>query len=59
MNKKTITPNPKQPVERKPAGQLPNILAELSEESLGSGSQAQEYNGPFFVCFCSYDGDDE
>ena len=61
MDKKNITPNPQQPVERVPAGQLPsdqlpNILAELSEESLGSQAQVS------VVCFmpmCSYDGDDE
>ena len=34
MNKKTITPNPQKPVERKPAGQLPSALAELSEAAL-------------------------
>ena len=38
MNKKTITPNPQQPVDRVPTGQLPTALAELSEDALGCGS---------------------
>ncbi|NER37993.1 MAG: microcyclamide/patellamide family RiPP [Oscillatoria sp. SIO1A7] len=58
MNKKNISPNPQQPVDRVPAGQLPSALAELSEEALASASvlpafdeEAQE------VGFCSFDGD--
>ena len=38
MDKKNITPNPAQPIDRIPTGQLPNELAELSEETLSSGS---------------------
>ena len=38
MNKKAITPNPKQPVDRVPTGQLPTALAELSEDALVGGS---------------------
>ncbi|WP_254563437.1 DUF5837 family cyanobactin class RiPP [Oscillatoria sp. HE19RPO] len=56
MNKKNITPNPQQPIDRVPTGQLPTALAELSEESLGSQAQAL---GGFLVDRCSYDGDDE
>ncbi|MDY6784470.1 MAG: DUF5837 family cyanobactin class RiPP [Cyanobacteriota bacterium] len=61
MNKKTITPNPKQPVERKPAGQLPNILAELSEAALSGGAQACPAGlvGTMMFDICSYDGGDD
>ncbi|NER34293.1 MAG: microcyclamide/patellamide family RiPP [Oscillatoria sp. SIO1A7] len=58
MNKKNISPNPQQPVDRVPTGQLPSALAELSEEALGSaarpaiGRLAREG-------YCSFDGDDE
>ena len=34
MDKKNISPNPQQPVDRQPAGKLPNLLAELEEASL-------------------------
>ena len=34
MNNKSITPNPQQPVDRVPTGQLPSALAELSEATL-------------------------
>jgi bacteriocin leader peptide (microcyclamide/patellamide family) len=56
MNKKNISPNPQQPIDRVPTGQLPSALAELSEESLGSQALAccREIAGR-----CSYDGDDE
>ncbi len=59
MDKKNITPNPQQPVDRVPTGQLPSALAELSEEEIGSLAL------PGFAVFggqgqrCSYDGDDE
>ncbi|BAI93359.1 hypothetical protein N39L_53310 [Limnospira platensis NIES-39] len=36
MDKKNISPNPQQPVDRVPSGQLPSALAELSEEAIGS-----------------------
>ncbi|UWU47804.1 DUF5837 family cyanobactin class RiPP [Limnospira platensis] len=55
MDKKNISPNPQQPVDRVPTGQLPSALAELSEEAIGS--QAQASFGSFGRC--SYDGDDE
>jgi len=56
MNNKSITPNPQQPVDRVPAGQLPTALAELSEAELSAGV------GGSLACSCyacSYDGDDE
>ena len=40
MNKKNISPNPQQPIDRVPTGQLPSALAELSEEAIGSQAQA-------------------
>ncbi|WP_416236370.1 DUF5837 family cyanobactin class RiPP [Spirulina sp. CCNP1310] len=61
MDKKNISPNPQQPVDRVPSGQLPSALAELSEESLGSQALACG-SGCFMpgACDrCSYDGDDE
>ncbi|UWU47802.1 DUF5837 family cyanobactin class RiPP [Limnospira platensis] len=57
MDKKNISPNPQQPVDRVPTGQLPSALAELSEEAIGS--QAQASFGCEVSCRCSYDGDDE
>ena len=36
MNNKSISPNPQQPVDRVPAGQLPSALAELSEAELSA-----------------------
>ncbi len=36
MNNKSITPNPQQPVDRIPTGQLPSALAELSEAELSA-----------------------
>ncbi|MEA5420815.1 DUF5837 family cyanobactin class RiPP [Spirulina sp. CCNP1310] len=62
MNKKNISPNPQQPVDRVPTGQLPTALAELSEESLGSQAQASwiDYDTKQQMSFtCSYDGEDE
>ena len=56
MNKKIISPNPNQPIDRVPSGQLPSVLAELCEESLGT----QIYSSR--ACWgvtCSYDGDEE
>ncbi|MCW6035565.1 DUF5837 family protein [Spirulina subsalsa FACHB-351] len=61
MDKKNITPNPQQPVDRVPSGQLPSALAELSEEAIGSLALPAE--GPAGMCscrcVCSYEGDDE
>ncbi len=38
MNNKSITPNPQQPVDRIPTGQLPSALAELSEAEISAGA---------------------
>ncbi|MBD2427271.1 DUF5837 family cyanobactin class RiPP [Phormidium sp. FACHB-1136] len=55
MNNKSITPNPQQPVDRVPTGQLPSALAELSEvATCGPSNHLGEHIGR-----CSYDGDDE
>jgi len=63
MNHKSITPNPQQPVDRVPAGQLPTALAELSEAELSADSAGVLPLGkkgePYVACNCSYDGDDE
>ncbi|MGK7939738.1 MAG: DUF5837 family cyanobactin class RiPP [Crocosphaera sp.] len=58
MNKKNITPNPQQPVDRVTTGKLPNLLAELEEASLSGGRQTPQAWIPTFIC-CSYDGEDE
>lgn len=62
MNKKNITPNPTQPVERISTGQLPSALAELSEDSLIS-QVLPSFGEPVWVQklypeLCSYEGDD-
>ena len=60
MNNKSITPNPQQPVDRVPTGQLPSALAELSEAELGGVLPCGD--GDLIVlcvCFCYYDGDDK
>ena len=68
MNNKSITPNPQQPVDRVPTGQLPSALAELSEAALSSEVLPCFFKvptpGPFGFpidssALCSYDGDDE
>jgi bacteriocin leader peptide (microcyclamide/patellamide family) len=66
MNNKSITPNPQQPVDRVPTGQLPSALAELSEAELSAGVlpsggvKANDYDKKIEdTCWCSYDGDDE
>jgi bacteriocin leader peptide (microcyclamide/patellamide family) len=62
MNNKSITPNPQQPVDRVPAGQLPSALAELCEATLshqGVVPGAWEEDERCGFCRCSYDGDDE
>ncbi|TVU52639.1 MAG: microcyclamide/patellamide family RiPP [Arthrospira sp. PLM2.Bin9] len=61
MDKKNITPNPQQPVDRVPTGQLPSALAELSEEAIGSlALPASGFGlGMWGMCVCSYEGDDE
>ena len=57
MDKKNISPNPLQPIDRVPTGQLPSALAELSEEAIGSLALASGMDG--LLCRCSYEGDDE
>ena len=63
MNNKSITPNPQQPVDRVPTGQLPSALAELSEAALSGTLTSDVLPLGDFVCaafgICSYDGDDE
>ncbi|XGB41705.1 MAG: DUF5837 family protein [Nodosilinea sp. LVE1205-7] len=61
MNNKSITPNPQQPVDRVPTGQLPSALAELSEAALESaaGVLPGRSRGGEHLCWCSYEGDDE
>ena len=60
MDKKNISPNPQQPVDRVPTGQLPSALAELSEEAIGSLALASASDpSTLCVCRCSYEGDDE
>jgi bacteriocin leader peptide (microcyclamide/patellamide family) len=62
MNNKSITPNPQQPVDRVPTGQLPSALAELSEAELSARGVLPLMdwgNEGCFCCVCSYDGDDE
>ncbi len=70
MNNKSITPNPQQPVDRVPTGQLPSALAELSEAKISAGAGVlplAAIMGLPTVCsgggtppgYCSYDGDDE
>ncbi|MEX6780133.1 DUF5837 family cyanobactin class RiPP, partial [Limnospira fusiformis] len=58
-DKKNISPNPQQPVDRVPTGQLPSALAELSEEAIGSQAQAAAGLGRCCHICCSYEGDDE
>ena len=57
MNNKSITPNPQQPVDRVPTGQLPSALAELSEATLSDTAVLP--SGGCCIFICSYDGDDE
>ena len=65
MNKKNITPNPQQPVDRVPTGQLPTLLAELDEATLSSthtlpSSEEKGYEHPLAAFgLCSYDGEDD
>ena len=65
MNNKSITPNPQQPVDRVPTGQLPSALAELSEAALNDTLRSDVLTlkhgerSDFRRGGCSYDGDDE
>jgi bacteriocin leader peptide (microcyclamide/patellamide family) len=71
MDKKNLMPQAAQPVNRSTTGQLPDVLAELSEEALqlhgddanaaavfalGTTCSGQQWSWCF--CWCSYDGDD-
>jgi bacteriocin leader peptide (microcyclamide/patellamide family) len=67
MDKQNLMPQAAQPVNRSTTGQLPDVLAELSEEALQQlhGDSAQEAAAVFasYFCnlwrrWCSYDGDD-
>ena len=68
MDKQNLMPQAAQPVNRTTTGQLPDVLAELSEEALqlhgdeaetaavfASGSSFERAVNPWA---CSYDGDD-
>ena len=59
MNKKNITPNPQQPVDRVTTGKLPNLLAELEEASLSGGTHTLPSDLFYGPPICSYDGEDE
>ena len=59
MNNKSITPNPQQPVDRVPTGQLPSALAELSEAELSARGVLPTAWAVRAGHICSYDGDDE
>jgi bacteriocin leader peptide (microcyclamide/patellamide family) len=60
MNNKSITPNPQQPVDRVPTGQLSSSLAELSEAQLGGGIGSSDWKaGGTAARICSFDGDVE
>ena len=66
MDKQNLMPQAAQPVNRTTTGQLPDVLAELSEEALqlhGDDSKAAVLAAGFSMggCYsgaCSYDGDD-
>jgi bacteriocin leader peptide (microcyclamide/patellamide family) len=66
MDKQNLMPQAAQPVNRITTGQLPESLAELSEEALqlhggeSGASVLASYEGAVFCSesFCSYDGDD-
>jgi len=65
MDKKNLMPQAAGPVNRSTTGQLPDVLAELSEEALqqlGESANAAAVFASSFSDgvggFCSYDGDD-
>ncbi|WP_449416116.1 DUF5837 family cyanobactin class RiPP [Phormidium nigroviride] len=68
MDKKNLMPQAAQPVNRTTTGQLPDVLAELSEEALqlhGERSSASVLSSALGLVLwtggpsaCSYDGDD-
>ena len=61
MNKKNITPNPQQPINRVTTGKLPNLLAELQEASLSGTHTLPQYSKleEATCIFCSYEGEEE
>ncbi len=64
MDKQNLMPQAAQPVNRSTTGQLPDVLAELSEEALQlHGDSAKEAavlasDARANPNLCSYDGDD-
>jgi bacteriocin leader peptide (microcyclamide/patellamide family) len=60
MDKQNLMPQAAQPVNRITTGQLPESLAELSEEALQQhGEDSSSVLASFCFPFaCSYDGDD-
>ena len=66
MDKQNLMPQAAQPVNRISTGQLPDVLAELSEEALqlhdscgGADAAVFASNGSdIYTALCSYDGDD-
>ena len=63
MDKKNLMPQAAQPVNRISTGQLPDVLAELSEEALQLHDSCDGGDAAVFASFraekyCSYDGDD-
>ena len=66
MDKQNLMPQAAQPVNRSTTGQLPESLAELSEEALqlhgdDSANTAAVFASGMISCgktACSYDGDD-
>jgi len=66
MDKQNLMPQAAQPVNRTTTGQLPDVLAELSEEALQQhgcdaaavSASSQCYEPGEGLWYCSYDGDD-
>jgi len=63
MDKQNLMPQAAQPVNRTTTGQLPDVLAELSEEALQLHGDQAETAAVFASLWaatksCSYDGDD-
>ena len=66
MDKQNLMPQAAQPVNRSTTGQLPDVLAELSEEALQLHGDDSAKTAAVFAsahrCLhaneCSYDGDD-
>lgn len=64
MDKQNLMPQAAQPVNRISTGQLPDVLAELSEEALQLHDSCGGADAAVFASWtidygrCSYDGDD-